>query len=161
MQIVIEKTTKIAKYIFKDGENLSLTESGLVCDAFSALDIKPDSHEIVIGPAPDFFVGNALAFNGTWSVLDQSLIDAAIEASTPQVVTMRQARLALLQAGLLDQVDAALAAIPDEAARKAAQIEWEYATEVHRTSPLTLSLGAALSLDDAEMNALFREASAL
>ena len=48
---------------------------------------------------------------------------------------MRQARLALLQAGLLDQVETALASIPDEVQRKAAQIEWEYATTVDRGSP--------------------------
>ena len=38
-------------------------------------------------------------------------------------VTMRQARLALLGAGLLDDVDAAIAAISDPVQRKAAEIE--------------------------------------
>ena len=77
----------------------------------------------------------------------------------PQSVTMRQARLALLGAGLLDDVDAAIAAIPDPAQRKAAQIEWEYATVIERNSPLATSLAAGLGLTAADIDALFEAAS--
>ena len=59
---------------------------------------------------------------------------APLPVPVPQSVTMRQARLALLGAGLLDDVDAALAAIPDATQRRAAQIEWEYAATVERIS---------------------------
>lgn len=77
----------------------------------------------------------------------------------PASVTMRQARLALLAAGLLDDVDAAIAAIPDPVQRKAAQIEWEYATEVRRESPMLAMLAPALGLDDAALDDLFRRAA--
>lgn len=69
-------------------------------------------------------------------------------------VTMRQARLALLQAGLLDQVDAA---ITDPASR----IEWEYATTVERNSALVQSLSAGLGLSEQQLDDLFTLAATL
>lgn len=79
----------------------------------------------------------------------------------PAAVSMRQARLALLHAGLLDDVEAALQAIPDETARRAAQIEWEYAQTVERDSPWVQQLAQALGLDGAMLDELFVQASAL
>jgi hypothetical protein len=76
--------------------------------------------------------------------------------AVPQVVTIRQAKLALLQAGLLDDVDAAVAQAPREV-----QIEWEYATEVHRSWPTLLTLQALLSLSDEQVDNLFILASTL
>lgn len=76
-------------------------------------------------------------------------------------VAMRQARLALLGAGLLGQVSSAIAAIPDATARAAAEIEWEYATEVRRDSPWVLQLSAALGLDAEQLDALFAHAATL
>lgn len=72
------------------------------------------------------------------------------------VVTMRQARLALHGAGLLTQVNGAVAAIGGEAA-----IEWEYATTVDRNSPLVTSLATALNLSEQEIDALFEVAKTL
>ncbi len=79
----------------------------------------------------------------------------------PQSVTMRQARLALLGAGLLDDVDAAIAAIPDPVQRKAAQIEWEYAAIVERNSALIQQLAPALGMTEAQMDELFVVAARL
>ena len=79
----------------------------------------------------------------------------------PQSVTMRQARLALLGIGLLDDVDAAIAAIPDPVQRKAAQIEWEYAQTVDRNSPFTQQMAAGLTLTAAQLDALFTQAAGL
>ena len=53
----------------------------------------------------------------------------------PQEVTMRQARLALLAAGLLDTAQAVIDALPMPQQRQA-QIEWEYALSVRRDHPL-------------------------
>lgn len=78
----------------------------------------------------------------------------------PKSVTMRQARLALLAAGLLGQVTTAIAAMPSPA-KEAAQIDWEYATTVDRKGALIASLAGALSLDDAALDALFDSASKL
>lgn len=76
-------------------------------------------------------------------------------------VTMRQARLALLGAGLLDDVDAAIAAITDPTQRRAAEIEWEYAQTVDRDSSFTQQLAAGLNLTAEQLDALFTQAAAL
>lgn len=107
---------------------------------------------------PDYSPENAGAFfrDGVWSVEE-----AAAAVSIPSSVSMRQARLALLGAGLLAAVDAALAAIDDEVQRQAAQIEWEYAATVERGSPLIAQLGPALGLNDEQLDALFAQAATL
>ena len=74
----------------------------------------------------------------------------------PQVITIRQAKLALLAAGLLDDVDAAVAA-----ADRATQIEWEYATEVHRSWPTLTAVQAVAGLTDEQVDDLFIAAAAL
>ena len=78
----------------------------------------------------------------------------------PSVASMRQARLALLGAGLLASVDAAIDSLPSPQ-KEAARIEWEYATEVQRVSGLVPMMGVALGLDDAALDALFVAAVAL
>lgn len=79
----------------------------------------------------------------------------------PQSVTMRQARLALLRANLLDSVEASILAIPDTVQQKAAKIEWEYAQTVDRDSSFTQQLAAGLGLTSVQLDALFLEASQL
>ena len=82
-------------------------------------------------------------------------LDAALQAKREAMsCSMRQARLALLQSGLLAQVDPAIDAMPDPQ-RSQAAIEWGYATTVQRSSPFVLALGGALGLDDAQIDALF------
>jgi len=81
-------------------------------------------------------------------------------SDVPQAVSMRQARLALLGANLLSQVNAAIASIPG-AEGEAARIEWEYAQEVRRDSALTQSLVPALGINDAGLDAFFAAAAAL
>ena len=78
----------------------------------------------------------------------------------PAAVSMRQARLALLKAGLLAQVNTAVAAMPG-AEGDAARIEWEYAQEVRRDSPLLAQLAGALNLSTAQLDDLFRTAATL
>lgn len=79
----------------------------------------------------------------------------------PSSVTMRQARLALLGAGLLDSVEAAIAAMPDATQRRAAEIEWEYAQTVDRASPFTQQLASGLGLTSEQLDGLFTQAAAL
>lgn len=78
----------------------------------------------------------------------------------PEAITMRQARLALLGAGVLAQVDAAIASMTGIEG-DAARIEWEYAQEVRRDSPLMAALGPALGMDAAQVDALFVAGAAL
>ena len=81
-------------------------------------------------------------------------------ASVPQAVTMRQARLALLGAGLLPSVNAAINAMPSPQ-KEAANIEWEYSQVVERHRGLVLALGTALGLDALALDNLFIAASKL
>ncbi|QHJ00127.1 hypothetical protein GT347_20365 [Xylophilus rhododendri] len=80
--------------------------------------------------------------------------EAPIGPAVPAAVTPRQARLALLHAGRLADVAAAIEALA-EPQRTAAQIEWEFASSVERASPLVATLGAALALAKADLDALF------
>lgn len=74
----------------------------------------------------------------------------------PQVITIRQAKLALLAAGLLDDVDAAVAA-----ADRATQIEWEYATEVRRDWPTLAAVQTLIGLTNEQVDGLFITAATL
>lgn len=78
----------------------------------------------------------------------------------PSSVTMRQARLALLGAGKLDDVEAAIAALP-EPQKTAAAIEWEYSNEVQRLNGFVSQLAPLLGMTEAEIDSLFIQAAAL
>ena len=80
--------------------------------------------------------------------------------ATPTVVTMRQARLALLNAGLLTSVSNDIAAMTGTAG-DAARIEWEFSPTLKRDHPLVASLSASLGLTSAQLDALFTAAAAL
>ena len=73
----------------------------------------------------------------------------------PQVITMRQARLQLLEVGLLDDVEALVSL------DRKSQIEWEYASEVYKESPLIESVKEAMSLTDKQIDDMFIAASKL
>ena len=78
----------------------------------------------------------------------------------PTSVTMRQARLALLGAGLLDDVDAAIAALPSPQ-KEAAKIEWEYSQEVRRHNGFASVLAPMLGMSPEQTDALFVQAATL
>lgn len=78
----------------------------------------------------------------------------------PQRVTMRQARLVLDDAGLLDAIDATIAALP-QPHRRRAEIEWEFSQEVQRHNGFVSQLAPALGLSDAQIDALFVAAAQL
>ena len=73
----------------------------------------------------------------------------------PQVITMRQARLQLLEVGLLDDVEALVAL------DRKNQIEWEYASEVYIQSSLIELVKGALNLTATQIDEMFIEASKL
>lgn len=78
------------------------------------------------------------------------------EPSIPTVVSMRQARLALLQSGLLGVVNQAITA-----GNEADKIAWEYATEVQRSDTLVQNLASGLGLSEQDLDNLFLLASTL
>lgn len=78
----------------------------------------------------------------------------------PKVITMRQARLLLHSLGLLNQVQAAIDALP-EPPRVAAQIEWDYSSEVHRNKEFVQMIAQQLDLTDEQVDQMFIEAAQL
>lgn len=86
----------------------------------------------------------------TWQGGRRVVVSAPVEAISP-----RQARLALLSAGLLDQVQAMLA--EDEAA----VVSWEYAVEIRRDDPLIAHLASQIGMSAEDVDALFRRAAML
>lgn len=85
---------------------------------------------------------------------------AASVAASVAVVTPRQARLALLGAGKLTAVTAALAAMTGVQG-EAARITWEYATEIRRDDPLISALAPVLGMSEVQIDALFVQAAGL
>ncbi len=75
-------------------------------------------------------------------------------------VTMRQARLALLESGKLDLVAPAIDQL-SEPDRTKARIEWEFAQDVRKDWPLIQALAPSIGLDAAALTALFNRAATL
>ena len=74
----------------------------------------------------------------------------------PQSVSIRQACQALEEAGLLDDIEAAIAAAP-----RTVQIDWQRATSVDRSWPTLLAVQAQMGLTDEQIDALFVRAAQL
>lgn len=88
---------------------------------------------------------------GAWRICEEQ--HDPLAPTAPQKCTRRQGQLALLSYGLLDDAEAAIAAIDDPMDRRAAQIEYE-ADTWERSNPFLSSLWAQLggtpqSLDEA------------
>ncbi|WP_342640953.1 hypothetical protein [Rhodoligotrophos ferricapiens] len=84
-------------------------------------------------------------------------IEPVVDVPLPTtIITNRQAKLALVHAGLLDQVNQLMENRP-----AAERIEWEYTSTVRRDHPLILQLAPALGLTEAEIDDLFRLAATL
>lgn len=99
---------------------------------------------------------------GSIEIADEEaqLLLPQLEPTRITLVSMRQARRALLGAGLLSQVQGAIDSLPSPQ-KEAAQIDWEYAGDVERDSPLVQMLAPALGLTEAQMDELFTVAAKL
>jgi hypothetical protein len=98
--------------------------------------------------------------NGEWWQTYTGRDKTPEEKRSTMVVTMRQARLALLAQGYLPQIQDALALI-SEPDKSRVQIEWEYASTVERNSVWVAVMIPALGLDDEAMDDLFDLAGTL
>lgn len=77
-------------------------------------------------------------------------------------LTARQFRLGLVYGGILpSQIDAAISAIEDEAARAVAQIEWQHAAQFERSHPLIEQVGSALGLTSVMIDEMWVSAPSL
>lgn len=85
----------------------------------------------------------------------------AARVDVPESVTRRQAKQALLLAGLLDDVQPAIDAIPDAGQRAFIQIEWDDSQMFERNRATLIALGTAMGLDSDDLDQLFISASQL
>jgi hypothetical protein len=81
-------------------------------------------------------------------------------AQIPQTVSMAQARLALIGAGLFTVIDAGLRALP-EPQRTTALTAWEYAPTVSRNGALVTTLAGRFRLSEKQLDDLFFAAAAI
>jgi phosphoenolpyruvate carboxylase len=81
--------------------------------------------------------------------------------AVPQSCAMWQARAILIEDDLLDDVNAVLAAIPDEKARKLAQAKFEYSSTVRRDDPLVTQVIPQLGKSETEIDQMFFRAVVL
>lgn len=92
--------------------------------------------------------------------MDQFITFQPVVNNVPEEVTMRQARLALLDAGLLTNVQTAIDSLPEPAKTKA-QIEWDYSNALQRDNQFVSVLGAALGLSAQDIDNLFIEGATM
>ena len=178
MITVTDKSNGASHYIFDNAVSLSPDEFGIDTTAgFRIGHLTKETAAIYknVTPPKDW-EAQKYSFDGkSWVLFESNPYDAikpdesadptadeikAMRPPVPQSITMRQARLALLNAGLLDDVEAAIITM-DEAQRTQTQIEWEYAETVERDNALVAALGPKLGLDDAAIDSLFSMAATL
>ena len=82
--------------------------------------------------------------------------EPTLSDAVPLAVSRFQARAALLQAGLLEDVEAAVAG-----ADALTRLAWADAIEFRRDSPAIAAVAAMLELDDEALDALFRTAAGI
>ena len=118
-------------------------ENGVVVNLTNASELLPGDID-----------GTGAAIGDLWD--GEQFTKPAEVISVPEQVEMAQARLALLQAGLLSAVEAA---IPNMG--QAAQIEWEYRSYVRRDNVLVNEVKTLLGWTDQQMDELFVLAAGL
>ena len=117
---------------------------------FSATDDKP--LRIVMADGTETPVSEIEGFQDAYAAADKPAV--------PQTVGRAQARIALMQAGLLDQIEAALQALP-EPPRLLAMEAWNSATSFNRNGTLINMLKSNVGLTDEQLDALFIAAAAI
>lgn len=173
MQIVKETATNKVLYLFDDKALVRITERGMRSPVLAS-DITPYTHTIEKDvTAPETFLGGLMTYvDGAWAIPDQAVFDQTLAARAEQEaeqerlanrvmsVSMRQARLALLQIGKLADVETVIDSLP-EPDKSAAKIEWEYAQTVDRNWPWVNQLTTAMGMTEEDVDGLFVVAAAL
>lgn len=122
--------------------------------------VESDPHMLFVPHYAAQFVEVADEVQAGWKLEVGEWVEPDPVIYIPQEVTMRQARLALLENGLLANVQPAINSLPEPDKTKA-QIEWEYSNALQRSNPFVAVLGAALGLSSQDLDDLFIQASAL
>lgn len=126
--------------------------SGLTLEQIATKDIPPlityQEGEYIESPRPYLILDDSelpdRADRDRWVIEGSSvIIDESMLLPAPvRTIDARRLRLALLQLNLLDKVEAGLSKLG-----QAAQIDWEYATDIKEDYPLVISLSTELGLN--------------
>jgi len=135
--------------------------NGLVFPSIAGLQFDWARESQYPTPIPCFFgvcpVDSLINVNGITAELNQSDYEQMradeMDARKVKSVSMRQARLQLLALNKLTTVNSAISTMSE-----AAQIEWEYATDVQRTNPLVPAMAALLGWSSTDTDSYFAEA---
>lgn len=137
-----------------------------------------NSGYIQVPEPPDINANQALSWDHvslSWIVRDKNAEELEQEfiAQVPSTVSMRQARLALLEAGLLDTVDQTIQSLVTETVEdptlgtvivldaNVARIEWNYSQTVTLHSPIIHAVSQKLNLTKDQVYQLFIRANQL
>ena len=82
-------------------------------------------------------------------------LDYVVKQDIPESITPLQAKLQLLEMGLLGEVDTLVAN------DRKVQLYWEYALSIERYNDILLSMATQLGLTDEQLDNMFIEASKL
>lgn len=129
------------------------------------VEIKDDNGRIVENQKIETFDFYQPAID-SWNIKKQEYEESLIPVPVPdtpetiKAVTMRQARLALLQTGYLASVEAAIDSLSSPQ-KEAARIEWEYSQEVQRHNGFVAIIGPSLGLTEQQIDDLFFLAATL
>lgn len=120
--------------------------------------VAPATPRRVFGGIPTVFYtfASQAAFDAALAVADLTE-----PAPVPQSVTRRQAKQALLLAGVLAQVQPAIDAIADPTTQAMVQIEWDDSQTFERNRPALIALAGALGMDGEALDQLFTTAAGL
>lgn len=163
MFAVIESSTGTALHLFDVAPEI--TEHGMV-NPIAAPDISLANHSVieVEPPAVQFLPGMMALAGGVWGIPDQAAYDALLARVNPAPampdLPLKKFRRALIEAGLFDAVEAAIAALP-EPERSIARNEFEYSVSVVRTDPWVTELAVPLGLTSEQIDALWTWAAGL
>ena len=124
-------------------------------DEFVIGEIFPSRESLAGKYHPDFIAGlqdvpEGVQVGWVWHEGEWKAALPAASSAVPDKVSAAQARIALLRAGLLAPVEAAIKAGGGEI-----EIWFEYATEWHRDNVYISTLGSQLKLTDRQLDELF------
>lgn len=85
----------------------------------------------------------------------EAILSEPLPVEVPTVLTRRQAKLALVLAGVYPNVSGAIAAIADETERLLVQVAWEDSETFERDNATLLMLANALGLTSSQIDDMF------
>lgn len=132
-----------------------------ICEGDPFQTYHPDVAQWYYTDVPDDCQNGFMLLDGQWTappvveepyVAPQPLPPPV--ALVPTIISMKQARLALLGAGLYSAAQDAIANMAGPAGDQA-RIVWEYSATVERSSQLVANVSVALGIDDSHLDELF------